>query len=114
MANNIKIKYVFEETIDDIQRKRTTSEFSLEQGNVKIGDTYFKLSKISTNHISLEIDEEHSPKARFIITKSVFSKKITVPMKAMNLNLGEWLDFTDGETNKKHTIYLLSINYVRR
>jgi len=112
MANNIKLKYVSEEIIDG-QRIRKTQELSFTNGNVVIGPVYFIIKKISANHISLEIDEEKSPKARFIISKQVFSKIITVPMKSMNLNLGSWLDFSDGETNKKHTMYLSGINYIR-
>lgn len=112
MANNIKLKYVSEEFVDG-QRVRKTQELTLSNGKITVGAVSFVITKISTNHISLEIDEEKSPKARFILTKQILGKTITVPMKSMNLSLGNWLDFSDGETNKKHTMYLSGINYVR-
>lgn len=112
MANNIKLKYISEESIDG-QRVRKTQELTLFNGKTTVGTVSFVITKISTNHISLEIDEEKSPKARFILTKQILGKIITVPMKSMNLSLGNWLDFSDGETNKKHTMYLSGINYVR-
>jgi hypothetical protein len=112
MANNIKLKYVSEELVDN-QRIRKTQELVLVSGKVQIGTVGFIVTKISANHISLEIDEEKSPKARFILTKQILGKTITVPMKSMNLSLGNWLDFSDGETNKKHTMYLSGINYIR-
>ena len=51
MANNIKLKYVSEELVDN-QRIRKTQELVLVSGKVQIGTVGFIVTKISANHIS--------------------------------------------------------------
>lgn len=120
MSNIAKIKYVSEEIVDNKSIKRT-QEITTEVGLVKIGPVWFKIPKIGPNHISINIADESSineenqnKKARFLKEKELFGKTITIPFKSCSLNIGNWLDFTDGVTQIKHTIYINSIVCERR
>lgn len=112
MSHSAKLKFVSDEIIDN-KKIRKTEEITVLKGSFNLGETHFKLTKIGETHITIEIDELKSPKARFIVQKQILGKTITVPLKSCNIAMGNWFDFSDGTTNIKHAIYLAGINYVR-
>lgn len=110
MNNYVKIK-VIEEKMVEGQKTRTTQEITAFCGELVLGDVNLNISKINKTHINLEFDESKNPNARFIKTKQFFGKTITIPSKATSINIGDWIDFSDGYTDTRYAIYLSSIYY---
>lgn len=110
MNNYVKIKIVEEKIIEN-KKTRTTQEITAFCGELDLGDVCLNISKISKTHINLEFNESKSPNARFIKTKQFFGKTITIPSKSISINIGDWIDFSDGNTDTRYAIYLSSIYY---
>lgn len=117
MANNSQVIIKYTE-IEVTGNTKTTKTYDITTGLglLKLGTVWFNISKISDNHISINIpssseipEENNNDKANFLKQKQFFSKTLLIPFKAHNLELGNWLDFTDGVTKKKYNIYITSI-----
>lgn len=109
MASLVTFVYV-SELEKDGKVTQKTQEITAPIGKFSLDDVALEISKISSNHVTFEIDDfENDSKAKFLIQKSLFGKSFIIPMKSYNLQIGNWLDFTDGRTELRRSIYIKGI-----
>ena len=109
MASNVTFVYVSEE---DVEGKTTqkTQQFTLPLGKFTLDNVNMEITKISSHYVTFEIDDfENDTQATFLVPKTFLKKSFTLKTKAFNLSIGTWLDFTDGKSKLRRSLYIKGI-----
>ena len=121
MRSNVLIRYVYEINQGD-KKIKTTEEMTCYLGLNKIGDVWFCIDEISKTSIKIRVglleelvntnDNNHKNHiAYFNESKKILKWELPITLKKINLKIGKWANFFDGDNSRTNYIYVKKINY---